>query len=99
MAEVEPATPSQGDGDGTDALSSEAYNKQSSEVLLIMMNEIIQNKASNFLINQQPRSCVTDNMELWEAFKRQVKESKGGRRGSVSTSLARLKESVLDNKI
>ena len=96
---MEPATPSQGDGDGTDALSSEAYNKQSSEVLLIMMNEIIQNKASNFLINQQPRSCVTDNMELWEAFKRQVKESKGGRRGSVSTSLARLKESVLDNKI
>ena len=40
MAEVEPATPSQDNGDGTDALSSEAYNKQSSEVLLIMMNEI-----------------------------------------------------------
>ncbi len=99
MAEVEPATPSQDDGDGTDALSSEAYNKQSSEVLLIMMNEIIQNKASNFLINQQPRSCVTDNMELWEAFKRQVKESKGGRRGSVTTSLAKLKEAVLDNRI
>ena len=64
-----------------------------------MMNEIIQNKASNLLINQQPRSCVTDNMELWEAFKRQVKESKGGRRGSVTTSLAKLKEAVLDNRI
>ena len=41
----------------------------------------------------------TDNMELWEAFKRKVKESKGGRRGSVTASLAKLKEAVLDNRI